>query len=126
MPPHARTVNAVHQPAPRNLEYRYMFCRLPRAIVRERAAARRHKRVTTFELRGGNATRLPNAAGLEVEMQAAADAVDVAVGAGNHGVDARGDVVDHEPHLRVEIPIDAERDVVLMAGAGAARSRGEH
>src|SRR5688500_17529948 len=65
-------------------------------------------------------------ADLEVDVQAAAHAVDVSAGAGSDGIDVRGDVVEHEPGLRVEVPVDAQRGVLLTAGTRAARRGREH
>ena len=58
---------------------------------------------------------------LEVDVQPAADALDIAAGAWNHGIDVGGDVVDHEPHLRIDVPIDADGEVLLTSCASAPR-----
>src|SRR5262245_2145994 len=63
---------------------------------------------------------------LEIDVNAAADALNVAAGAGNHGIDVGGDVVEHDPRLRVEVPVDAQSQVLLTARTRPAGGRRQY
>ena len=46
--------------------------------------------------------------------------MNIAVGAGQHGIDSCGDIIDHEECLGIEVPVNAQGHIVLLARSSAA------